>query len=363
MIAKKTIRAPFDGRLGISTVARGQYLNAGDILFGMIGRGEFPLAAPPILGGDAPRVGDGFIRLGADGSIQYASPNARSALRHLGVPDPAPGSALADELVLANRRHEAPDAERLRLAAGEAAGDTEFASPTAVLTLRSLPLRDATGPVGAVVLVRDVSDVRRQERALLSKDATIREIHHRVKNNLQTVGALLRLQARRMPVGEGRSALLDAVTRVGTIALVHDSLSRSPGEDVDFDEISRRVLVMARDAAAALDTDAPRVVTVGSFGVLPSAVATPLAMAFAEVLLNAMEHSRASVVEVTAQRDDHQLLLTVADDGVGFDPRVVEGLGLQIVGTLVSEQLDGTLTIDSHEGRGTTLVAEFPCAS
>ena len=324
-----------------------QYLNAGDILFGMIGRGEFPLAAPPTLGGDAPRVGDGFIRLGADGSIQYASPNARSALRHLGVPDPAPGSALADELVLANRRHEAPDAERLRLAAGEAAGDTEFASPTAVLTLRSLPLRDATGPVGAVVLVRDVSDVRRQERALLSKDATIREIHHRVKNNLQTVGALLRLQARRMPVGEGRSALLDAVTRVGTIALVHDSLSRSPGEDVDFDEISRRVLVMARDAAAALDTDAPRVVTVGSFGVLPSAVATPLAMAFAEVLLNAMEHSRASLVEVTAQRDDHQLLLTVADDGVGFDPRAVEGLGLQIVGTLVSEQLDGTLTIDS----------------
>ncbi len=324
-----------------------QYLGAGDVLFGMVSRGEFPMRSGATLGGDAPRVGDGLIRVDAGGAIRYASPNARSCLRQFGIVDPVVGALLPDELVLSGRRHETVDQSRLRIAAGLDPGDAEFASPTAVLTLHSLPLRDQSGPLGAVVLVRDVSDVRRQEKALLSKDATIREIHHRVKNNLQTVGALLRLQARRLPTGESRSALLDAVTRVGTIALVHDSLSRSPGEEVRFDEISRRILAMARDAAAAQDQPIPRVHVAGSFGVLPSAVATPLAMVFAEVLLNAMEHSRASQVIVRSKRDAERIVLSVADDGIGFDPAAVEGLGLQIVATLVTEQLRGTMVIRS----------------
>jgi len=140
--------------------------------------------------------------------------------------------------------------------------------------------------------------------------------------------------------------LTDAVARVSTIALVHDSLSRSPGEDVAFDEISRRVLAMARDVAAAADSPA-RVQVTGSFGVLPSAVATPLAMVFAEILLNAMEHSHAQEVRVQADRTSDALTLKIADDGVGFDPQQDEGLGLQIVRTLVAEQLHGNIVISS----------------
>lgn len=326
-----------------------QYLGASDVLFGMVSRGQFPLHSTATLGGDAPRVGDGLIRLDAEGAIRYASPNARSCLRQFGIVDPATGTHLADELALSGRRHEPVDQARLRVAAGHDSGDAEFTSPTAVLTLRSLPLRDASGPLGAVVLVRDVSDTRRQERALLSKDATIREIHHRVKNNLQTVGALLRLQARRLPSGESRAALLDAVTRVGTIALVHDSLSRSPGEQVQFDEIGDRILAMARDAAAAQEHPVPDVVVTGSLGVLPSVVATPLAMVFAELLLNAMEHSRAQRVVVSCSRSPDQLVLSVADDGVGFAAASTQGLGLQIVRTLVTEQLRGSMVIRSGD--------------
>ena len=69
--------------------------------------------------------------------------------------------------------------------------------------------------IGALVLLRDVTELRRRERELMTKDATIREIHHRVKNNLQTVAALLRLQARRLRIPEGRAALEEAVRRVG----------------------------------------------------------------------------------------------------------------------------------------------------
>ena len=109
---------------------------------------------------------------------------------------------------------------------------------------------DASG--GALLLVRDVSELRQTERALLTKDATIREVHHRVKNNLQTVAALLRLQARRMPSDETRHALLDAVARVTTIAFVHETLSHEAGDEVDFDTVTAKLLDLARDTAASV---------------------------------------------------------------------------------------------------------------
>ena len=322
-----------------------QYLRACDELLVMVSRDEFEMRSRESLGAASPRVGDGMIRLTHDGVVLYASPNARTCLRGMGLADPVVGTNLADELVGVGRRHAAVDQQALRVARGEIAGDAEFATSNEVVTLRSIPIRGAP-TLGGVVLIRDVSEVRRQERELLSKDATIREIHHRVKNNLQTVGALLRLQSRRMPEGEARAALLDAVARVGTIALVHDSLSQNVGEEVDFDQICTRILAIARDAAAAQDREHTTSVQVsGSFGVLPSAVATPLAMCLAEILLNAMEHSAATNVWVHAEREPQSLQLLVADDGRGFDPAKSDGLGLQIVATLVADQLAGTFQI------------------
>src|SRR5262249_60808519 len=92
-----------------------------------------------------------------------------------------------------------------------------------VVQLRSIPLVVGGLPTGALILVRDVTELRRRERELMTKDATIREIHHRVKNNLQTVAALLRLQARRLSAPESRAALEEAVRRVGSIAIVHET--------------------------------------------------------------------------------------------------------------------------------------------
>ena len=117
--------------------------------------------------------------------------------------------------------------------------------------LRAIPLLRSGTRTGGLVLVRDVTELRRRERELLTKDATIREIHHRVKNNLQTVAALLRLQARRLDEPEGRSALEEAVRRVGSIALVHELLSTAPEEVVPFDEVADRVLAMVAELSAA----------------------------------------------------------------------------------------------------------------
>ena len=155
--------------------------------------------------------------------------------------------------------------------------------------VRALPLRPRGDAAGALVLVRDVTEVRRRDRALLSKDATIREIHHRVKNNLQTVAALLRLQARRTATPEARRALTEIVRRVNSIALVHESLSASVDERVDLDELVDRVLPAIGDGATA-DVRA-KVRREGSFGTLSAALATPLVLVLTELVHNALAHA------------------------------------------------------------------------
>src|SRR5699024_1672647 len=197
--------------------------------------GEFPQAdsaTGPRRG--APRVGDGLLRLNAEGEVLYASPNALSCFHRLGVYGPLVGESLveitADLLV-----QQAPVDESLPVVMmGRAPWRTELESPRVSLSVRSLPVTEDGRRMGAVLLCRDVTEVRRRERELITKDATIREIHHRVKNNLQTVAALLRLQARRMHVPEARAALEEAMRRVDTIALVHQALSQTLEEEVEF---------------------------------------------------------------------------------------------------------------------------------
>src|SRR5690606_14263037 len=120
---------------------------------------------------------------------------------------------------------------------GRAPWRTELEARGVCLSLRAVPLTETGQRIGAVLLCRDVSELRRRERELITKDATIREIHHRVKNNLQTVAALLRLQSRRMTSPEARDALDEAMRRVTTIALVHETLSQTLDETVDFDTL------------------------------------------------------------------------------------------------------------------------------
>lgn len=153
-------------------------------------------------------------------------------------------------------------------------------------------------PIGALVLVRDITEVRRRDRALITKDATIREIHHRVKNNLQTVAALLRLQARRVSMPEARIALEESVRRVASIALVHETLSMSSDEAVEFDGIVDRVASAATEVAATEQTVGMR--RRGSFGVLPAEIATSLVMVLNELLLNAVEHGFPPAAEAPA---------------------------------------------------------------
>jgi two-component sensor histidine kinase len=228
------------------------------------------------------------------------------------------------------------------------------------MLVRALPLQAPGAEEGALVLVRDVTDVRSRDRALLTKDATIREIHHRVKNNLQTVAALLRLQARRMTEPAARAALEESVRRVTSIAVVHETLAGSREDVVAVDDVLDRVLPMLGDLTVV--GPAARARRVGAFGELPAAVATPLVMAVTELLQNAAEHAfpdgEPGTIQLVAERDGVDLVVRVRDDGnglpEGFDPASSEGLGLQIVRTLVTSELGGSLEMGPAGATGGT---------
>jgi len=323
------------------------YLELADALLVMCGEGTFPPGDIDWATGSAPpRVGDGLLRVDEQGRVIFASPNAVSAFRRLGLARPLEGADLA---AIATRlwHRPGPIDESLALAAsGRIATYAEVENPSACVTLRSVPLRPGGRAQGAVVLVRDITDLRRRERALLSKDASLREVHHRVKNNLQTVGALLRLQSRRVQAHEAREALAEAGRRVAAIAAIHEVLAQEPGDSIDFDSVLDRILAVERDLAAAY---APGVVITreGSLGAIDTETATPLAMAVSELVHNAVEHASASAITVTPTRTGRTLRVTVADDGRGLPDDVDEGLGLQIVRSLVEQDLHGTLTMGS----------------
>jgi two-component sensor histidine kinase len=346
------------------------YLDCAGDLVHMLSEGTFPNVGDLAMSRSSPRVGDGFIRLDVTGSVVYASPNALSAYHRMGLTSELEGH----NLVAITRPLISDPFEAQELAAhvrdslsGGSSMRMEVDAGGAAVLLRTLPLVVHASAVGAAVLIRDVTEVKRRDRALLSKDATIREIHHRVKNNLQTVAALLRLQARRTNNAEGREALMESVRRVSSIAQVHDALSMSVDEEVNLDEVIDRILPIMNDVASV---DAPiKISREGALGVLDADRATALVMVITELVQNAIEHAfdpvtKQGCVIIRAERSARWLDVVVHDDGRGlpdgFSLEKSDRLGLQIVRTLVSAELDGSLGMHDLASGGTDVVLRVP---
>ncbi len=309
----------------------------------MITEGTFPFADAQAAA-SGPRVGDGVMVLDEHARVEYASPNAVSALHRVGITANAVGLRLAelgfnDAPVRAAYETRSPITEE------------QEQTPEVTILTRCIPILEGEEVTGGVLLLRDVSELRRRDRLLLSKDATIREIHHRVKNNLQTISSLLRLQGRRLSSPEAKVAINESVRRIRTIALVHETLSREAGDDVRFAEIVRPLARMAEEGLQSPDRPV-RFRVQGDAGKLPAGIATPLAVVLTELLQNAVDHAfgddrhPGSVVVVLAN-DGETLTLAVVDDGVGlsegFRIETATSLGLSIVRTLVTTELAGTI--------------------
>jgi two-component system, sensor histidine kinase PdtaS len=332
-------------------------------LFSMIAAADFPdLQAPAGPRRGAPRANDGLIRLDVDGIVTFASPNGLSAFTRMGFDGELEGESLADVTTGLLKGKLIVDESLPLVVTGRAPWRTDIEARGVTVTLRTIPLKNGGQRMGALVLVRDVTETRHQEQELITKDATIREIHHRVKNNLQTVASLLRIQARRSHTEEARESLTQAMRRVSAIAVVHDTLSSGLNQSVDFDEVFDRVLMLIAEVASSHTTVRPT--KKGEFGILPSEYATPLSLALTELVTNAVEHGladRDGTVEISAKRSEDTLRVKVRDDGVGLpEGQVGAGLGTQIVRTLIQGELSGAIDWHTMQGEGTEVTIDIP---
>jgi two-component sensor histidine kinase len=337
----------------------------------MIASGDFPFPGPEALSEEAPRVGDGVILLDEGAQVAYTSPNAVSALHRVGVHMNTEGVRFA-ELGLDE------DAVRTAFAKRRPATEELERGHEITVLIRCIPLLDHGRVSGGLVLLRDISELRRRDRLLMSKDATIREIHHRVKNNLQTISSLLRLQGRRLSSPEAKAAIEESVRRIRSIALVHETLSHETGEEVPFLDIVRPLVRMVEEGLVSPDDPVLFKVT-GDAGTLPAPLATPLAVVLTEALQNVVDHAYRDdplapgrggpgQVVIELANDGVELRVKVIDDGWGLPPGfsldTVTGLGLSIVRTLVTTELGGSIELYAGDGpaerRGTVVDIRVP---
>jgi two-component sensor histidine kinase len=332
------------------------YLRAAGNLEQMICEGVFPFESEEEIERElSPRVGDGFLEMDATGVITYASPNATSAYRRLGVNELIARS-LWDIGVGHKRVLNAMRAHRTT--------EDEVQAEGAWVLRRFIPVVLEGEVRGCLGLVRDVTESRKRDRVIRAKDARLREIHHRVKNNLQTVASLLRIQARRLDSPEARLELEESVRRIQAIALVHETLAQDPNHEVSFDEVATRITAMVTQGLVR--PDAPvRCVIEGRAGDLVSEVATPMSLILTELLQNAIEHAfadRGGTVRISFTRAAGTLRLEVADDGAGLpEGFLLDGarsIGMQIVQTMVGE-LGGTVSAARAEP-GARFTVEVP---
>ncbi len=335
-----------------------------DDLFAMIQQGLFP--SPGTTRGrerGAPMASDGLVRINTDGEVSFASPNTQSTFTLLGYRDELEGEVFSEVIGdLVKGQFDTNESLPL-IAQGRVAKRADIEVNGRIVTMRSIPVIRDDERIGGIVLTRDVTGLRQQEQELITKDATIREIHHRVKNNLQTVASLLRVQARRARSEEAKEVLGQAMRRVAAIAVVHDTLSTGLSQIVDFDVVFDRVLGLAAEVASLHGTTVhPH--KQGHFGELPSEYATPLALTLTEIVTNAVEHGlagREGEVIITAERNERRLAVEVVDTGTGLPGGTVgDGLGTQIVRTLVEGELGGTITWGPDVRGGTRVSIEFP---
>jgi two-component system, sensor histidine kinase PdtaS len=343
------------------------YVNCGNELLEMISEGSFPdFSTPTGPRRGAPRANDGLLKLDVEGVVTFASPNGLSAFNRLGIPGELEGKSLAEAATKIVRKQSTVDESLPLVLTGKAPWRADLESTNLTLSIRAIPLLKKGARTGAIVLCREITELRRQEQELLTKDATIREIHHRVKNNLQTVASLMRIQTRRTKNPEAKEALEQAIRRVSAIALVHNTLAEGFSDEVNFDEVFASSMKLVGELATE-KANTVKLRIDGKFGKLDSEMAPPLAVALTELVTNAAVHGLAShggLISINTKRTAKQLSIEVQDNGVGVKQELIgSGLGTQIIKTLIEGELRGKISWFSPKDGGTRVSVTIPLGS
>jgi len=232
---------------------------------------------------------------------------------------------------------------------------------------RLLPNR-RTSPqlAGLLLTIHDATDARRQGEELRVKAAMIQEIHHRVKNNMQTIASLLRLQSRRVESEETKRALQEGINRILSVAVIHEFLAHQDARVINIRDVSQRIIhqiqegILDREKSIRLELRGPNIY-------LPTQPATVCALTINELLQNALEHGyerqEGGTVTVNIKDNGEYITISVDDDGIGlpeeFDLARTGSLGLQIVKALAEGDLKGKFELIGRD-KGVSAVVTFP---
>ncbi|SHL03979.1 Two-component sensor histidine kinase, contains HisKA and HATPase domains [Selenomonas ruminantium] len=306
----------------------------------------------PLSASDGLLITDQFSR------IIFANDAAQRIYRVLGVGS-LKGCHLFDRQLTRHVTREAFERER--------PWQKELTAGGLYLIRRQIDLQAGGTLLRRIVVLSDMTEIRAKEQEIRIKSAVIQEIHHRVKNNLQTVASLLRLQARRSGSEEVKSALSESVNRVLSIAAVHDFLSRQRDESMDLKQVMTEIFAQVKSSMVASDFELQQEFC-GESVSLPPKYASSLALVLNELIINAIEHAfagrQAGLVGLRVELAD-ELKLDFYDDGCGlpadFHTQKRRSLGLSIIRTLIEGDLGGSFWLENDaSGRGTHAYIVLP---
>lgn len=292
--------------------------------------------------------GTGIVIADHNNRIVFANLSATRIYRSLGITSLI-GCRMSDRELSSMLHRETIDSSRPY--------ERELQIRDIVLVQRDIKLEEGGVLQRRIMLLSDVSELRKKEREIKIKSAVIQEIHHRVKNNLQTIASLLRLQARRSKVPEVKSALLESINRILSMSVVHEFLSQQDTEEIRVIDVTRSILntvapnMVAGDFELRRSFDGPEVI-------LPSRIASNLAVIINELILNSIEHGFAGrssgLIGLHTEETEQGYVLELYDDGCGlpedFDLGRSKSLGLQIIRTLVADDMGGEIELFNRQG-------------
>jgi len=300
---------------------------------------------------------DSLLVVDAAGHIQYLSGTAESLYQRLGF----------RSNLLKRKIDDLGTNEAAFFAAMQVREACEFETHEQdyIFIRKAVPLFDRDQLKAVVLGVTDVTEERKKEHELRIKSAMLQEVHHRVKNNLQTIAALLRMQARRLSEDDAKAALVESVNRILSVAVVHEFLTHDESSEINIKEVSQSIL--REVTTGTMDPNKQlKIVLNGPSLLLPAQQATSCALIINELLQNAVEHGYADraqgTIQINLNESAEETVIEIIDDGAGFptgfDLERDSNLGLQIVRTLVKEDLRGQLCFEN--GQGVRARVSFP---
>lgn len=300
-------------------------------------------------------INDGIIIFNEEGVCIYANSRAKYIYRKIGYKDFVLGEKF-DNIVIDNVEFE-------DVLSGKMNKKTDISISNMVLSMEYFLIKETENIKNIVLFIKDITEIKVKEKELVLKSVVIKEIHHRVKNNLQTIASLLRIQARKTDDKAVKAAFSDSINRILSISVTHELLAQNGLDELEIKEVINKILKNSLrenlDGRVKLKID----VTGDNFEI-SSDKATTIALIVNELVENCIKHAFKGKdngrITVKVKRGEMKSYISISDDGIGMNEKDFDkgSIGLQIVKSLVKEKLYGDLNVKTGD-KGTEISFGF----